>query len=221
MHLHTYPVSACSRASVEECLEFYKNMGYDGVFITNHFIDGNINIDSKKPYEEKIEFYFSDYEKGLEVGKQLGIKVFCGVELSYLGTDFLIYGLDKEWFLNHPEIVGMSKSDELNLMMQSGALVVHAHPYREAAYINHIRLFPRNVNGVEVINANRTKEENDIAKIYANHYGLFQIAGSDNHLGANQKNFAGVCCTDPVCSVEDFIDKVKNHQTEIFTNTIE
>jgi hypothetical protein len=73
---------------VRENLAFYKKLGYDGVFITNHFLDGNINIDREKPYEEKIAFYFSDYEHALDIGKTLGIKVFCGVELSDCGTDF-------------------------------------------------------------------------------------------------------------------------------------
>ena len=67
-HLHTSPVSRCAKASVRESLEFYKSLGYDGVFITNHFLDGNINIDKSKPYAEKIDFYFSDYEKALELG---------------------------------------------------------------------------------------------------------------------------------------------------------
>ena len=44
-HLHTSPVSRCASAGVKEHLEFYKNLGYDGIFITNHFLDGNINID--------------------------------------------------------------------------------------------------------------------------------------------------------------------------------
>ena len=60
-------------------------------------------------YEEKIKFYFSDYEEALELGKKIGLKVFLGVELSYKGTDFLIYGLDKEWFLAHPEILEMKR----------------------------------------------------------------------------------------------------------------
>ena len=38
-HLHTSPVSKCASASVKDSLEFYKSIGYDGVFITNHFID--------------------------------------------------------------------------------------------------------------------------------------------------------------------------------------
>ena len=36
-HLHTSPVSVCARVEVRETLEFYKSLGYDGVFITNHF----------------------------------------------------------------------------------------------------------------------------------------------------------------------------------------
>ena len=42
-HLHTMPVSKCAHKSIRENLEFYKKAGYDGVFITNHFLDGNIN----------------------------------------------------------------------------------------------------------------------------------------------------------------------------------
>ena len=98
-HLHTYPVSKCARSTVRENLELYKEFGYDGVFITNHFLDGNINIDYNTPYEEKINFYFSDYEEAKKLEDEIGIKVFCGVELTYKGTDFLIYGLDKDWYL--------------------------------------------------------------------------------------------------------------------------
>ena len=216
-HLHTYPVSRCAKAGVKESLEYYKSLGYDGVFITNHFLDGNIDIDSEKPYEEKIEFYFSDYEKALEIGKKIGIKVFLGLELSYEGTDFLIYGLDKNWYLSHPEIMQMQKSDELTFMKENGALIIQAHPFREASYIDQIRLFPRNVHGIEIVNACRTEEENHMAKIYAEHYGLLKFAGSDNHQGSKRKKLAGICAREPINNVEDFIDKFKNQKTEIFT----
>ena len=215
-HLHTYPVSRCAKIGVEENLAFYKEMGYDGVFITNHFLDGNANLDGQYSYEDGIRFFFSDYEKGVEIGKKLGIKVFSGVELSYKGTDFLIYGLDKEWFLAHPEIMEMDKRAELRLMMESGALVIHAHPYREAAYIDHIRLYPRDVHGVEILNTCRRKLENKMAEIYGENYGLIPFAGSDNHMGAALKNLTGVCCEEPILDEQDFVRKVKNGQTEIF-----
>ena len=56
-HLHTAPVSKCATATVQENLEFYKSIGFAGVFITNHFIDGNISIDKTEPYEKLIEYY--------------------------------------------------------------------------------------------------------------------------------------------------------------------
>ena len=220
-HLHTYPVSRCAGATVKESLEFYNKMGYDGVFITNHFLDGNINIDKDSPYLEQIEFYFSDYEQGVKIGKELGIKVFCGVELSYKGTDFLIYGLDKEWFIEHPGIMDMKKTDELAFMMQEGALVIQAHPYREAGYINHIRLFPRSVHGVEIINACQDENTNNLAKIYCESYNLLEFAGSDNHIAGKKKFLAGLCFNEPIDSESDFIEKFKSGKAQIFTTNNE
>jgi len=219
-HSHTWPVSLCARTRVEESLAFYKALGYDGVFITNHFLDGNINIDKSLPYEEQIAFYFSDYEEGLRIGKKLGIRVFFGAELSYGGTDFLVYGLDKAWFLAHPEIMELKKSRELTLLADSGALIIQAHPFREAAYIDHIRLFPRHIHGVEVNNACRKDPENRLAEIYADHYGLLPFAGTDNHLGPRQEKLAGVCFETPIESEADFVRRVLNREAALFSLTV-
>lgn len=216
-HLHTFPVSKCAKAGVRETVELYKKLGYDGVFITNHFLDGNINVDKNIPYEEKINFYFSDYEQALEIGKDLGIKVFLGVELSYGGTDFLIYGPDKEFYLAHPEIMEMKKSAELDFLMEQGALVIQAHPFREAHYIDHIRLYPRNVLGVEVLNSSMPDEVNGLAEKYREGYGLLQFAGSDNHTGPARKKLAGMQSARPVENPWDFAQMVKTGQMEIFS----
>ena len=215
-HLHTFPVSKCATAEVAEVVNFYKNLGYSGIFITNHFLDGNINIDRELPYEEKIEFYFSDYEKAKKLGAEIGLDVFFGAELSYKGTDFLVYGLEKEWFLAHPEIIRMSKTEELTLMASSGALIIQAHPFREAAYIDHIRLFPRHVHGVEMYNANRSDFENGMAKSYAKSYSLLTFAGSDNHRGSTQKKLGGVKFSSRIDSEYDFVEKIKSGDYKIF-----
>ena len=216
--MHTLPVSKCARQGVRQNLEFYASLGYDGIFITNHFLDGNINIDKSLPYEEQLEFYFSDYYEALKLSKEIGIKVFLGIEISYRGTDFLIYGLDKEWFLAHPEIMDMKKSDELAFLIENGALVIQAHPYREDRHINHIRLFPRCVHGVEVINASRPDFENAMADAYANAYQLLKIAGSDNHAGNNAKRLAGIETASPLLDEQDFISRVKNGDITLFTS---
>ncbi len=220
-HLHTTPVSKCARVTVRQMMDFYKKMGFDGIFITNHFIDGNIGIDKNAPYEERIRFYFSDYEKALTLQEEIGIKVFCGVESSYIdGTDFLIYGLDQEWFLAHPEIDGMKPSQALPYYMEHGALVIQAHPFREAGYIDHIRLFPRCVHGVETVNASRTDFENDSAQKYAKQYDLLEFAGTDNH-GFTYEYLSGMESEAPIESVYDFIKMVKEKKMKVFSLPLE
>ncbi len=226
-HCHTSPVSKCGKASVEDTILFYKRMSYDGIFITNHFLDGNINPEVRRlNYSEQIDYYFSDYETGARFGDSLGIKVFPGVELSYKGTDFLIYGLDKEWYRDHPEILEMKKTDELAFMREEGAFVIQAHPYREADYIDHIRLFPRSVHGAEIINSGQPWKMNDLVSLYARHYGLLETAGSDNHWGSGvfqklrEKGYcpeiAGMETDTEIYCVKDFIRQVKQGTMRIF-----
>lgn len=219
-HLHTYPVSACAKYDVRLNLEFYKNMGYDGVFITNHFLNGNINIDSDMDFSKKIDFYLSDYYAAKSLENEIGIKVFFGIEYSYKGTDFLIYGLTPEWYIKHPEFLEMPTKQALALAIEEGALVIHAHPFREAGYIDHIRLFPRSVHGVEIINACRTDFENDMAKDYADNYKLLYFAGSDNHIASNQKLLSGVSFETPLVDELDFVKRVKNNQMGIFVEDV-
>ena len=227
-HCHTAPVSKCGKASAEETVRFYKRIGYDGIFITNHFLDGNINPSVLTlPYEDQVDFYFSDYEAGLRCGQEIGLKVFPGVELSCCkGTDFLIYGLDKAWYKAHPEIMDMEKSEELPMMMEAGALVIQAHPFREAPYIDHIQLFPRCVHGVEIINSNQAEEANVMALFYAEHYHLLKTGGSDNHRGPEifehlqakgyRPEIAGMRTEEPLNSVSDFISAVLSGKAEPF-----
>ena len=178
-HLHTSPVSKCARATVRESLEFYKNIGYDGVFITNHFIDGNINVDRSLPYAERIEFYFSDYETALELSKEIGISVFCGVEMSYGGTDFLVYGLKKDWYLAHPEIEGMKKSQLFELLKADGALIIQAHPFRDGMQA----VDPSLLDGIEVFNLHPNHNSRvGLASVYAKEQSYHIVtAGSDFH----------------------------------------
>ena len=215
-HLHTSPVSGCAKASVRENLEFYKSLGFAGVFITNHFLDGNLAISQSKPYEERLDFYYSDYQEALRIGAELGIAVFDGLEMSHGGTDFLIYGLHQDWFLAHPELMQLPKSQQLPMLMAEGALVIQAHPYREAHFIDHIRLFPRCVHGVEVYNACRTELENRMALHYADSYSLLHFYGTDNHLAGNRTTFAGMESETPLVDEQDFVRRVLSGEMKPF-----
>ena len=43
-HLHTYESSACGSTKASEYPAYYKSIGYSGIFITDHFFNGNCRI---------------------------------------------------------------------------------------------------------------------------------------------------------------------------------
>ncbi|MBR4296423.1 MAG: PHP domain-containing protein [Clostridia bacterium] len=218
-HMHTSECSACAHASAEEQVAFYARMGYSGIIITDHFFNGNTTVPDDLSWGEKVERLGLGYENALEAGKKEGIDVFFGFEYSFRGTDFLVYGLSLEWLEKNPQIMELEHWDFCDYVRSLGALVIHAHPFSEAAgRIKEIRLLPRKVDGVEVFNANRSDFENKRALEYAKNYNLIKTAGSDNHIGFMQNKLAGIKTKEKIECIEDFIDIVKHGEFKIFTN---
>lgn len=219
-HLHTSEVSACARVSAREQVEFYADMGYSGIIITDHFFNGNTTVPREGlDWKEKVERFCEGYVNAGIAGRELGLDVFFGWEYSFHGTDFLTYGLSPEWLLKNPQIMDMEHWDYCDFVRNCGGLVIHAHPFREASYIKEIRLLPRNVDGVEVINANRTDFENAKALEYAKDYQLLQFAGSDNHT-AVQSVFAGIKTKEKLETIYDFVDVIKSGSYKIFREKV-
>ena len=103
-HLHTAEGSACAGSSGAEMARAYAKAGYTGIIITNHFFYGNTAVDRSLPWSDWVEKYCLGYEHAKAEGDKLGLQVFFGWESGYRGTEFLIYGPDKQWLLKHPEI---------------------------------------------------------------------------------------------------------------------
>lgn len=209
-HVHTCAVSKCGRATVEEQVAFYASLGYDGMFITEHFMRGNCIISRDLPWREQVEYYCSAYEEGVELGKKYGIKVFFGIEVSFGGCDLIVLGLGKNWLLDHPETMTLPQDEFCDLIHEHGGFVVHAHPFREASYITASSVIPTKEDAVEIFNPNCDNTANDLAKIYAREYGLPMTAGSDNHSAIWQRKLYGYETKEPLNSVEDYINSLKN-----------
>lgn len=182
-HMHTREGSACASASGAEMARAHKEAGYTGIFVTDHFFNGNSAVPRDLPWRERIELFCLGYEHARDEGEKIGLEVFFGFEYGVYGADFLVYNLDKEWLLEHEDIDRENARRAFAMMHQDGGFIVQAHPFRERDYIDYIRLFPRDVDGVEVINGAQLKqpEMNDRARIYAMMYGLPGTAGSDSH----------------------------------------
>ncbi len=211
-HCHTNLVSACSDFTPEQIVELYVKNGYAGLFVTDHFLNGNTTVDRSLPYEEQIDAFCRGYEA---VKKAAGdkLQVFFGFEYSYKGTDFLIYGWDKEDLKKQKIILDLSLKQLSVYCRERGVLAVHAHPFREAGYIDHIRLYPE-VEGVEVYNACRNELCNSLGEYYAKAYSKPVTAGTDIH-HFNQKYLGGMAFENELTSVNDFIAAVREGSGKI------
>lgn len=215
MHCHTSECSKCARASAAEQVDFYKGLGFSGLVISDHFLNGNTVIDPTLPWKQKIELFTVSYENARERGAQVGLDVFFAWENSYKGTDFLTYGLDKQWLLSHPDCDKISVSEYCDIVHESGGFIVQAHPFREARYIEMIRLLPRKVDAVETVNAKRTDFENRMADNYAENYSLTKFCGGDNHNPAAQERVAALELNIKAQNIQEIINEVRLNRHNI------
>ena len=215
-HMHSSEASACATNDIYKMLDKYNSLGYTGIILTNHFFNGNTCVPRNMPWRNKIELFFLPYEKAKTKAKEYNMDVFFGLEYNYYATEFLIYGLDKAFFLKHPEIMSLSLSDFFTLVHKNDGIVVHAHPFREASYISEIRLFPELVDAVEVINGSHVGTDFDEkAKAYAEKYNLPQTAGSDAH-NVNHPRFCGMEFQHRLKNINDFISSVRKRDYSLF-----
>lgn len=209
-HMHTLQGSKCGRNTGEEMTMAYHDAGYTGIIITDHFFYGNTAPDRKLPWTDWVTEFCKGYEDAKECGDKIGIDVFFGWESGYRGTEFLIYGLDKEWLLSHPEIKDATIPEQFKLVHDEGGMIIHAHPFREESYIPEVRLFPEYVDGVEQINmAHFHRREvtsgymfNEKAAKYAKEHDFPTTCGSDMH--TTDLWFGGMAFKEKLGSIFDY-----------------
>ena len=228
-HLHTCEASACGVSRGAEYISVYKKLGYDGIFVTDHFFGGNTAVSHELDWEARIEQYCSGYENALaEAARQNerdggNFKVFFGLEQTFDGDDYLVYGLGKDWLLAHPEAESMNHRQLFDAVNREGGLMIQAHPFRLRGYINAIHLHPREVHGVEVYNGGNTPDQNELALHYAQLYNFPMTSGSDIHniAFALEEKIEGTMAVggmefdSPLTKIEDYIERIKNKEGRV------
>ncbi len=228
-HLHTSEASACGSSKAADYISVYKRIGYDGVFVTDHFFGGNTCVSFELDWSARIQQYCSGYEAALEEAQKQNeidggnFKVFFGIEQTFDGDDYLIYGLNKEWLLAHPEIESMNHGQLFEAVSQAGGLMIQAHPFRLRGYIQAIHLHPREVHGIEVYNGGNTPDQNELALAYAKAYDFPMTSGSDIHnitFALENKiegkmNLGGMEFDEPLNKIEDYIRLIKEKKGRI------
>ncbi len=180
-HLHTSEGSRCGCSTGAEMALAYRDLGYAGVIVTDHFFNGNCTVPADLPWPERVELFCQGYEHAREAAENSRFTVFFGWEFNFKGTEFLTYGLGKDFLLAHGDLLAWNAETYLKAVREAGGLVSQAHPFRMRSYIAEIRLFPEAAEAVEIHNASDTPETNARAAAYAREHALAFTAGSDSH----------------------------------------
>lgn len=209
-HLHTAEGSKCGWATGVEQAEARLADGYDTIIVTDHFFRGNTRPSRDLPWEEYVEQFCSGYEHAKQRGDEIGLTVLFGLEDNYQGSEFLIYGLDKDWLLKHPDMRTWTPWEEYEQVHGDGGYMVQAHPFREASYLRGFGLYPMYSDAVEGINAAQLRIMNERAQWYAKQFDKPMTAGSDIH-GIDSVG-CGMRTAKPIRTIEDYINLVRNRE---------
>ncbi|AEF82831.1 PHP-associated domain-containing protein [Leadbettera azotonutricia] len=213
-HMHTSQASACGVSRGREYISRYKDLGYTGIIITDHFFGGNSAVDRSLPWKRRIELFCRGWEDAREEGARKGLDVFFGWEQTYDGDDYLIYGLDKAWLMEHPESASWSRKQQFEGVGRAGGCVVQAHPFRQHFYIRRVTLASALVHGVEAANGGNSEQSYDaLAWAYAKKLGLPVTAGSDIHEACDVRegNVLGVWLDKKMETIADYVVAVKGN----------
>ena len=215
MHVHSAEGSPCSKISAKELVRVYKEIGYDGFVLTDHMIEWYRVNCHKLEYADYCKNNYEAYLKAKEEGDKIGFTVLYGVELRIndsLYNDYLIYGADLDYLHGNPDIFSWTIDKLSAECKKNGFLMYQAHPFRNCASVT-----PQDfLFGVEVFNGAHADDfRNTMADVWADHYKLHKIAGSDCHSkeGAGK---AGVDFFSKISDISDLMDALKNNEYYLY-----
>lgn len=156
-HLHESKYSLDSFVSLEEIVDQARQMGLDGICITDH---------------ESNEIK----EEARRLSQKMGFLIITGAEVLTWQGDVTVFGLEHipQERLHAPEL--------LDMVVKEGGVAVSAHPFRQnnrgmGQAIREMKL----LGGVEAFNGNTEYQHNMDAYLLAQELGLPCLGGSDAH----------------------------------------
>ncbi len=206
-HMHTCLASACGVSTGKEHVHYYRDQGFTGIIMTDHFFGGNTAVPRNLPWEERIDLFFRGYEDALEEGLKVGLDVFFGLEQDFFHDEYLIYGLTKEYMKAHPEMEGWTRRQQLEEVHRVGGAVIEAHPFRIRGYMKRIQVGYLFADGVEAANAGNDQLDDARAYAMAQAKGLLMTAGSDNH--HSPATLFGVELEEKLNSIQDYVSLIR------------
>lgn len=179
-HVHTDETSICGKVKAVEAVRLYKDSGYTGIVITDHYYKEYFDTLPEDKWEEKIDRYLEGYKNALGEGQKLDLVVLLGMEIRFndCPNDYLIYGIDENFLKENSELYNLTLKEFRELTEKRGILIYQAHPFRKGLTRDGIEF----LDGIEVYNGNpRHDSHNDMAYSLALDKKLKMLSGSDFH----------------------------------------
>lgn len=206
LHCHTNMVSQCGRVHPKEIAELYKEKGYSGIVVTEHYSPLTFGLNSYYKPQRLVDFYISSYEE-MKKYETEDFTVLFGMELRHYatGADYLVYGIEPEWLRKQGNLMALFEKDVYKLMHNEGYLVFQAHPFRP--YI--LRCNPKYIDGIEIYNGKCDSLTNFKALQWAIKTGKLMSSGSDFHKKEHCGR-GGIITKEPIKNNKDLIRILKS-----------
>ena len=211
MHIHTAEGDKVAKVGGADIVRMYQEAGYTGVVITDHyfsiFFDWFQNELGQGQHKDIIDRWLRGYYAARNEGEKRGFTVLSGAEVRFDGTinDYLIYGLEPEFFYQAPLLNRLNNLNELLQVLPKDVCVVQAHPFRNGMTVTD----PSPLFGIETYNGGTDLFRNQMAKMYAEHYNKMQTSGSDFHY-AHDLAKGGICTEHKIKTSKDLISVLRS-----------
>ncbi|CAM2794434.1 PHP domain-containing protein [Hathewaya histolytica] len=185
-HLHENKYSEDSFLSLDEAISTAKQIGLDGICVTDHESNG---------LRKDIGPFF----------ERDGILVIVGAEILTYEGDILVFGVE-----NLPE-EKLHAKELLQIVKNVGGVAICAHPYRNnnRGLGDNIRDLHTLLDGVETFNGSTSPHANLSAYSIAMEFKLGCFGAGDSHIAEKVGTYATEF-KNPIKNEEDFINAVKS-----------
>ena len=209
-HAHTSGISTCCKKTPEEVIIAAKNVGIDGLIITNHYTKFYVNnLALYSDVETMARCYIEEFRYTKEIGERYGIKVFFGIEVSMERYDclhLLIYGVDEDFLKKHMEMYLYTQEELYRTVHKAGGVLIQAHPMRNG---KNVLLDPKFLDGVEIsshilYDGTHYEELSEFAK----ENEIILTSGGDYH-GDTKRSFCGMYIPDSIENVKQFAEYLR------------
>ena len=221
LHSHTSECDRDAHLSAKELVHLYKDAGYDGMVITDHYIERFYTLWFPEEvkgltHEQQVTRWLKGFRTAREEGEKIGFTVLPGAEVRFdnYPNDYLLYGLHEDFFYTVPRLNELKNADELIALMPENVCVVHAHPFRDDMVVEMPR---KGLFGMEVFNGGTDQFRNGLARQYAEHYNLAPTSGSDIHSTARLAK-GGIMTEQQIKTPEDLVAVLRSGKYSLIEN---